>query len=463
MDFRRYTHAIVLMTLGASGGFLAGRPWGWAVTGCWLGAVLGITLHETREGLRGRRLLRWVREAQGTDPGTLSPLLVNAPRDPGRWGEIAYRVERLLRQRELAVVEEKASLADFLSAIEASPNGVMLLDAQEHIAWCNSVAADHFGIDPARDRHQRVTNLLRAPDFVAYLQSPVHNDPITMRSPRGDRSLEVLIRSYGVGMRLVISQDITEPLRNESMRRDFVANVSHEIRTPLTVLSGFVETLANLPLTEVERKRVLALMTQQTQRMQYLVADLLALAQLEGSPHPSADAWVSVDSLLAQVETEATGLSKGRHVLEFPKFRDTGLQLAGSQTELQSALANLVSNAVRYTPEGGRVEMSCALRPDGCCVFAVTDTGPGIAREHIPRLTERFYRVDGSRSRETGGTGLGLSIVKHIVQRHGAEIQIESEPGKGSTFRIIFPATRVCVRRPAERSNAQRITYTDLA
>jgi two-component system phosphate regulon sensor histidine kinase PhoR len=448
------------MTFGAGAGFLAGRPWGTAVWGCWLGAVVGITLHELRDSMRGRRLLRWLRDAQGTDPGSLSPLLVNAPRDGGRWGEIAYRVERLLRLRELALVEEKASLADFLSAIEASPNGVMLLDAQEHIVWCNSVAADHFGIDPARDRNQRVTNLLRAPDFVAYLQAAAHDDPITMRSPHGDRSLEVLIRGYGVGMCLVISQDITEPLRNEAMRRDFVANVSHEIRTPLTVLSGFVETLANLPLTDVERKRVLSLMTQQTLRMQSLVADLLALAQLEGSPRPSADVWVPVEGLLQQVETEALGLSKSRHTVVFPTLKEAGLQLAGSQTELQSALANLVSNAVRYTPEGGRVEVGCTQRPDGSCAFAVTDTGPGIAREHIPRLTERFYRVDGSRSRETGGTGLGLSIVKHIVQRHGAELQIDSEPGKGSTFRIVFPATRVAIRRGTERTAQARVADT---
>ncbi len=443
------------MTLGATGGFFIGRLLASPILGCWFGAAVGVTAHELRDSLRGRRLLHWLRNAQGAEPGTLSPMLVGAPRESGPWGELAYRVERLLRQRELALVEEKASLADFLSAIEASPNGVLLLDEQEHIVWCNGVAADHFGIDPARDRQQRVTNLLRSPGFVAYLQGADHAEAITMISPRGDRSLQILVRNYGVGMQLVISLDVTERLRNDAMRRDFVANVSHEIRTPLTVLSGFLETLSNLPLTDVERKRVLSLMTQQAQRMQSLVADLLALAQLEGSPHPSPDTWVPVESLLQQVETEALGLSKGRHTLVFAKQQAAGLQLAGSQTELQSALANLVSNAVRYTPEGGRIEVDCALRTDGSCVFSVTDTGPGIAREHLPRLTERFYRVDGSRSRETGGTGLGLSIVKHIVQRHGAELQIDSEPGKGSTFRIVFPAVRVALRaRVAEAMTA---------
>lgn len=451
MDPRRYLNAIALMTFGAGAGYLVGRPVGSPLLGTWMGAVIGVTLHELRDSLRGRRLLRWLRDAQGTEAGAMNPLLVSAPRESGAWGEIAYRVERLLRQRELALVEEKASLADFLSAIEASPNGVLLLDAQQHIVWCNGVAADHFGIDPARDRSQRVTNLLRDPGFVAYLQAEQHPESITMLAPRGDRKLQVLIRNYGVGMQLVISLDVTERLRNEGMRRDFVANVSHEIRTPLTVLSGFLETLSNLPLTEVERKRVIALMSQQTLRMQSLVADLLALAALEGSPRPSADTWVPVEGLLQQVETEALALSKGRHTLVFPKPQSVGLQLAGSQTELQSALANLVSNAVRYTPEGGRVEVQCALRADGTCAFTVSDTGPGIAREHLPRLTERFYRVDGSRSRETGGTGLGLSIVKHIAQRHGAELQIESEPGKGSTFRIIFPAVRVVMKSRDER------------
>jgi len=227
------------------------------------------------------------------------------------------------------------------------------------------------------------------------------------------------------------------------MRRDFVANVSHEIRTPLTVLVGFIETLANLPLTEVERKRVLSLMAQQTDRMASLVSDLLTLAQLEGSPRPLADRWVSLGPLLAQVAIDAKLLSAGRHTLVFPSAVDA--QLAGAQNELLSAITNLVNNAVRYTPEGGRIELSWKVLGGGSGEIAVSDTGPGIAREHLPRLTERFYRVDGSRSRDTGGTGLGLSIVKHVVQRHGGELDIQSEVGRGSCFRLVFPAPRVRV------------------
>jgi two-component system phosphate regulon sensor histidine kinase PhoR len=320
---------------------------------------------------------------------------------------------------------------------------VLLLDAGDQIEWCNSVAAEHFGLDPQRDRRQRVTNLVRSPAFVAYLQNDHFDEAVSFPDPRGKGLLSVLIRRYGEGMKLVISQDITERERAEAMRRDFVANVSHEIRTPLTVLSGFIETMTNLKLSEIENKRVLQLMTQQAERMQALVSDLLTLAQLEGSPRPTAERWVPLDPLLTRIESDAKALSAGRH--SFVVVKHTGAQLAGAEPELLSAITNLVNNAVRYTPTGGRVEVAWRLMADGAAELSVNDTGPGIAREHLSRLTERFYRVDGSRSRDTGGTGLGLSIVKHVVQRHGGELQIHSEVGKGSSFRLVFPALRVRV------------------
>jgi two-component system phosphate regulon sensor histidine kinase PhoR len=232
-----------------------------------------------------------------------------------------------------------------------------------------------------------------------------------------------------------------------------VANVSHEIRTPLTVLSGFVETLAQLPLTEPERQRVLLLMGQQTGRMQALVGDLLMLAQLEGSPRPGADRWLPLTPLLQRALADATALSAGRHTLVLRSTDD--IELAGVEGELLSAVGNLLANAVRYTPEGGRIELGWTRLDDGRGVIEVTDTGLGIAREHLPRLTERFYRVDGSRSRDTGGTGLGLSIVKHVVQRHGGEIDIESELGKGSSFRLLLPALRVRALAPPISARAE--------
>jgi two-component system, OmpR family, phosphate regulon sensor histidine kinase PhoR len=425
----RIIATIVAMVLGG----LAGRVQGLdaPVLGALLGAAFALGAIAVRDTLHGYRLITWLRGSQEGD----------APRDAGLWGELGYRVERAIRSREHAAVVERERLAQFLSAIEASPNGVMLLDAGDQIDWCNSLAADHFGLDPQRDRRQRVTNLVRAPAFVAYLQAGRFDDPVEMPAPRGRATLSVLVRSYGDGLKLVLSQDITERERSDGMRRDFVANVSHEIRTPLTVLAGFIETMTNLPLTEVERKRVLLLMMQQADRMGTLVADLLTLAQLEGSPRPHADRWVAVAPLLGQIAIDAKLLSAGRHVLAFPV--KVTAQIAGAQNELHSAITNLVNNAVRYTPEGGRIELTWKVLADGAGEIAVTDTGPGIAREHLPRLTERFYRIDHSRSRDTGGTGLGLSIVKHVVQRHGGELDIQSEPGQGSTFRLVFPAPRV--------------------
>jgi two-component system, OmpR family, phosphate regulon sensor histidine kinase PhoR len=432
----RLVRTLLAMLAGAAVGGLAGL----LLTGrgglAWVGAVLGVAWVVLADALRGRRLVEWLRGSQESA----------APRDSGLWGELGFRIERALRVREQQRVREELRLSQFLAAIEASPNGVLLLDANEQIEWCNSVAADHFGLDPVRDRRQRVTNLIRTPAFVSYLQAAHYNEATTLFSPRGDTTLSVLIRPYGEGMRLVLSQDITERLRVEAMRRDFVANVSHEIRTPLTVLSGFIETMSNLPLSEAERVRVLALMTQQADRMHTLVSDLLTLAQLEGSPRPPADRWVGVASLWARAETDAKVLSKGRHQLVFTAADDlhlVGTQVAGSESELFSALTNLVSNAVRYTPEGGRVEVTWQLQPGGSGEIIVRDTGIGIERDQLPRLTERFYRVDGSRSRDTGGTGLGLSIVKHVVQRHGGQLLVDSEPGAGSEFRVVLPPARV--------------------
>ena len=427
--------ALLAAALGAllgdvAGSLLAtGHPAG---TGAFVGAAIGALLAALVDALRGgRRLLSWLR----------GPQTGSAPRDAGFWGEMGYRVERAIRLRERDTVQSELRLAQFRSAIEASPNGVMILDAGDHIEWCNSVAADHFALDPQRDRQQRVTNLLRSPAFVAYLQGAVWDDAVRVPSPDGRGTLSVLIRAYGAGQKLVLSQDVTDRERTEAMRRDFVANVSHEIRTPLTVVAGAIETLQTLSLDAVERARVLQLLTQQTQRMQSLVADLLTLAVLEGSPRPPAGVWLSGERLMRRVEADALALSAGRHRLAFGG--EASLQIAGAESELLSAIGNLVANAVRYTPPGGTIGVAWRRADDGSAEVAVADSGIGIDREHLPRLAERFYRVDGSRSRDTGGTGLGLSIVKHVMQRHGGELEVASERGLGSTFRLVFPAARV--------------------
>jgi len=388
---------------------------------------------------RGEKLLNWLRDGD----------TASSPAIRGLWGEVADRTRRLLRKRELELAGSEGRLQEFLAAMQASPNGVVLLDAENRIEWCNEIAAEHFGFDLERDLLQHVGNLVRDPLFVAYMSGSDFLHDVVMPGSANTSSrpvrLSVHLHPYGDGNKLLMSRDITAVEQADAMRRDFVANVSHEIRTPLTVLSGFVETLQTLPLDAADRQRYLGLMSQQAQRMQTLVSDLLTLSRLEGSPPPRMDEWIDIRLLMEACEQEGRNLSMMMtdmgHDLDMTITQDC--ELAGSQTELHSAMTNLVNNAVRYTPMGGAVRLGWAVRADGQGEFSVSDSGPGIAAEHVPRLTERFYRVDRSRSRETGGTGLGLAIVKHVAQRHGAQLRINSRLGKGSTFSIVFPANRV--------------------
>ncbi|MFZ4551851.1 MAG: phosphate regulon sensor histidine kinase PhoR [Aquabacterium sp.] len=425
---------------GGVAGWVIGDRMGYPGTMCAVGAMSSVLVISVVDTLRGHRLLDWLRVPEGV-----------APTLPGMWGELAHRMQRVLQLREMATNQERDRLAQFLAAIDASPNGVMLLDASDHIDWISSAAADHFGLNQHRDIQQRVTNLVRQPAFVEYLSNGNFTEPLKCPMGHGSKNcLQVYVRPYGDGLKLVLSQDITERERADTMRRDFVANVSHEIRTPLTVLAGFIETMATLPLTEAERARVLSLMSQQAERMQHLVSDLLTLAQIEGSPRPPSNNWTGVSKLMDRIENDAQGLSRGRHTLMFSLPQPCKLcEISGVESEWLSAMGNLVSNAIRYTPEGGSITVTWSSTPEGSAEFSVRDTGPGIASEHLPRLTERFYRADGSRSRDTGGTGLGLSIVKHVIQRHGGELRITSEVGKGSNFTLHVPASRVRYATPA--------------
>lgn len=395
--------------------------------------------------VRAMRVLQWLRHDQVTV----------VPVSRGLWGEVSQRVRRLVRSSEQQAQASEHRLQAFLAALQASPNGLILLDAHGRIEWFNQTATAHFGLDAQRDLLQHFVNLVRDPGFVTYYASGDFSRPVVM--PGRDHTLarpvrlSVHLHPYAEGRQLLLSRDVTQFEQAEAMRRDFVANVSHEIRTPLTVLAGFVETLQTLHLDETERARYLDLMALQAQRMQTLVNDLLVLSRLDGSPLPSEVEWVDVPRLLQFLEHEGQALSA---VLNEP--RGPGHQLifdiatdvyaSGTYSELQSAMSNLVNNAIRYTPNGGELRVQWRLDEHGRAEFSVTDTGPGIAPEHIPRLTERFYRVDRSRSRDTGGTGLGLAIVKHVAHRHGAELKIESTLGKGSRFSLVFPSARVRAR-----------------
>ena len=429
---------------------LAGGILGWWLAsreGLAWGLLLGAAAWQLMDSFYARRLLNWLRSEQSNE----TPVLMAGPqpRLPGVWGEAADRVRRLLKNRHEQYRESQARLDEFLAALQASPNGVVLLDDEGRIEWCNQTAAQHFGFDARRDIQQHIVNLVRDPAFSAYMAAASFSQEVLVPGNFSTAGrpvrLSVHAHRYGGNKKLLLSRDITALEQAEAMRRDFVANVSHEIRTPLTVVAGFIETLQNLPLKKPDRDRYLALMAQQSQRMQTLVDDLLTLSRLEGSPLPGTHEWTATASLFAQCEQEARALSSVMSPQGHQLVFDAGpaCDIAGIGRELCSALSNLVTNAVRYTPEAGLIRVAWTLLPDGRGKFCVRDSGPGIAAEHLPRLTERFYRVDRSRSRETGGTGLGLAIVKHVAQRHGAELQIESQVGQGSCFCIVFPAARV--------------------
>ncbi|MFM0136683.1 phosphate regulon sensor histidine kinase PhoR [Caballeronia grimmiae] len=375
-----------------------------------------------------------------------APVYGEVPSALGIWGEIYYRLHKLAKRWHAQVRQVEQQHSRFIQAIQASPNGVAMLDDHDQIEWCNAIAETHFGLDAKRDLRQHITHLVRQPDFIRYLNSHHYEQMLIMRGmgENRQRTISVQVFPYGEHRKLILTQDITELERTDSMRRDFVANVSHELKTPLTVLSGFLETLRDLPLGEADRRRYLDMMDQQATRMQNIVRDLLVLANLEGDIRPPSDDLLDMRAVLRHLENDANNLSGGRHRIAF--HVDDAVTVAGAETEVVSALGNLVTNAVRYTPEGGAIDVTWQRENDRA-MFIVRDSGPGIAAEHIPRLTERFYRIDRSRSRDTGGTGLGLAIVKHVLQRHHAELDVKSEVGRGSTFIVRFPASRTALRK----------------
>ncbi|MGM9427073.1 phosphate regulon sensor histidine kinase PhoR [Hydrogenophaga sp. MI9] len=430
----RFLGLLLLLALGGAWGVLKG-----SVLQTLAGVFLGALLWLVWDSVPAARLLRWLSRPDA--PASL--------RLSGLWGELFERTRKRLRALEQKAESSDGRLQDFLAALQASPNGVVLLDAQSRIEWSNQTAQHHLGLDPERDLGQYVRNLVRHPAFTAYMDSGDFGHEIEIdgagQSTSQPHKISLQVHPYGDQRQLMLTRDVTAVQLAEAMRRDFVANVSHEIRTPLTVLSGFVETMQSLSLEEEERQRFLGLMSQQALRMQTLVNDLLTLSRLEGSPAPGSSEWTDVRDWMQQVVQEARGLSAAiaDPVHEITLASGPASQVAGSRSELYSAMSNLVSNAVRYTPPGGCVRAGWRTTADGGAEFFVEDTGPGIAPEHLPRLTERFYRVDRSRSRETGGTGLGLAIVKHVAQRHGGQVTVRSTVGQGSTFSILLPASRL--------------------
>jgi two-component system, OmpR family, phosphate regulon sensor histidine kinase PhoR len=377
---------------------------------------------------------RWLR----TSDLSLSSL----PDASGAWGDVFAALARLVRQHSQTQERLSLALERMQRATSAMPDGVVILDEADHIEWCNSMAEHHLGISLALDAGQQITYLVRQLQFVEYLDAKVYNRPLILKhSYHHQLVLSLQLVPYGYQQKLLISRDITRFEKIETMRRDFIANLSHELRTPLTVIGGFLETMSEEEQTDTAmNKQALSLMSDQARRMQRLVEDLLTLSRLENALNLMKEKKIDVAMMLRDLTHEAESLSAGRHHIKLNLATDT--QLTGSEDELRSAFSNLVSNAIRYTPDGGEINLTWTLQ-DGQGLFFVQDRGIGIEPEHIPRLTERFYRVDSSRSRETGGTGLGLAIVKHVLNRHQARLEIVSVVGKGSRFNVWFPEKRL--------------------
>jgi two-component system phosphate regulon sensor histidine kinase PhoR len=380
-----------------------------------------------------RKLIHWLKK----------PEIQNIPDGSGVWEDVYASLYQELRQHSRSETQLTSSLERLQRAASALPDGLVVLNEADQIEWCNRSAELLLGLDNVRDIGQPISYLVRQTEFAAYVSALNFSEPLKLPSARNpELLLELQLVPFGENQKLLNCRDITHLEKMETMRRDFIADVSHELRTPLTVVVGFLETLRDIQGAIPENLRhYFDLMEHQAGRMRRLVEDLLTLSQLESSQGLGQELVVDVPSLISSLVQEAHGLSAGKHHIRLGKI-DMQLGLYANLEELSSAFSNLISNAIRYTPEGGDIQISWGLR-NGEAVFAVQDTGLGIDPKHIPRLTERFYRVDRSRSRDTGGTGLGLSIVKHILTRHQAKLEIVSELGKGSTFSEVFPAARV--------------------
>ncbi|OWY38254.1 phosphate regulon sensor histidine kinase PhoR [Xenophilus sp. AP218F] len=376
-------------------------------------------------------LLRWLGH----------PTAERVPDGFGVWHSVFMSLFRTMRSQSQSKKKLTHVLERFINAGEAMPDGVVVLDENDRIEWINPMAVEHLGLDRKQDVGNQILNLIRQPAFHAYMHKASFSQPLVLSfsQPR-ELVISLQLVPFDSTRKLMLTRDITQLERVQTVHRDFVANVSHELRTPLTVIGGFLETLGDMPEVDDRTfRQFLPMMMEQSRRMQSLVEDLLTLSRLENNPKGAAAERIDMREMMDTLLVEAEGLSQGRHRIE--QAGCCPAVLWGSSQELHSAFGNLVSNAVRYTPEGGSITL--AWKEEGESLrFSVSDTGIGIPREHIPRLTERFYRVDRGRSRGSGGTGLGLAIVKHVLARHQARLEIKSEPDKGSTFCVVFPRER---------------------
>lgn len=426
------TKTLITLGLWAAAAWLVGK-WAGESAG-WMLLAAGMAMMILVSARQLSLITRWMRNLDNPPPPSLGP-----------WDDILAVVYRKLRRDQLQISDLNRHMEGIMLAAEALPDGAITLNEEMQVTWCNKVASEHTGLDLAKDKGFSIFNLMRAPEFAKYARQTQWPEPLLLHVSHDDkeRALLVQLTRYGSHQFLIVTRDVTQMEKLETTRKDFVANVSHELRTPLTVLAGFLETVHDLPpdsLSPEQREHYYNLMMDQAQRMQAIIDDLLTLSALESSPSSSGSP-VRVAALISTALHQAKILSKDQHV--FVENIDPNLQINGNETELASAISNLLTNAVRYTPKDGTITVSWYKTESGKACYSVQDTGIGVTAQDIPRLTERFYRVDRGRSRSTGGTGLGLAITKHVAMRHDAELQIRSRFGAGSTFSLDFPAARV--------------------
>ncbi|QJQ95642.1 MULTISPECIES: phosphate regulon sensor histidine kinase PhoR [Halomonadaceae] len=437
---RLWSREIWRLALLAAGFTLVGALLSRPGLGLAAGLAAGLGYHLAKL----RALYRWLTRHPHEEP----------PAARGLWGELFDRLYKYQKAQRLTQNRLRETLHRIQDSSEAMSDSVVMLDRRGDLEWWNSAASRMLGLKATQDRGQHITNLLRDPRFIEYFDARDYREPLTLPSPLSDRLvLQFQITLYGDDERLLMARDITRLHRLEQMRRDFVANVSHELRTPLTVLAGYLETYSDYRDQLPPRfARGLDQMQEQTGRMQNLVNDLLLLSRLENEQRTADSAPVDVASLLDAIRRDGESLSGGHHQIGVEISSD--FQLLGSEQELRSAISNLLFNAVRYTPHGSHITLRWRECDAGGCM-EVQDDGEGIDPVHIPRLTERFYRIDKGRSTATGGTGLGLAIVKHVLLRHEARLVIESHPSQGALFRCVFPLSRLSVAN--DDRQAQRL------
>jgi two-component system phosphate regulon sensor histidine kinase PhoR len=394
-------------------------------------AAVALALILARELQQLRRLQRWLR----TDR------LGEAPDAGGVWSDVVGMIARLHRRKQYHKRRLLRLLRELRRSTAAIPDGVVLLNPQAEILWFNRMAARLLTLRPRTDVGLRIDNLVRQPEFVGYLGAGVFAQPIVLRSgTSGERFLQLHIVRYGAGQLLLLVRDVTRQEQLETMRKEFVANASHELRSPLTVIAGYLEMLSNEAALDPALAGPLQEMRRQAVRMTGIIEDLLALSRLEADEGPVEGVDIDVAHMLEQLRRDT--LARSSQPPELQLQIDSANHLRADSALVQSAFANLLDNAAKYTPSTGLIFVRWWTDPAGAHL-SVQDDGIGIAAEHLPRLTERFYRVDAGRSRATGGSGLGLAIVKHVMQRHGGSLEIVSAEGQGSTFTCHFPQERV--------------------